>query len=705
MAWPPSTPKTLITSGAAGATHKAAHDEIAAAVSAQVTEMDDRVGAPTSLNAGDTGEGGTVLDSAVNTSLADIVVALERSLTGALRNITSRLDVIENTLQGTPTDAPPPPPPPSNTPTTVSTPKIEDALALDGYGAAPTFSMDGAANSDVLVLLYTDSDGGTTNPLNIPTGWTQVGTTSTVGNIDSIICARWGDWGGSVTVGRGVDRWFGALFRLSGVNLTDVTSAVPVGGSAAPGDQMASLVIPSGNLLLAQATFDGTTGSNGSFPASSEIVAVVPAAADKRGVAGYRFNDTNADTASIGVAIDFTLDPTKTWVKAYGMSLVIPPGTPSGYPAPTNVVDPVTQSPSAVGGKWFSVNADNGKNTYGHGLDSTFSDLIVFRNSILPEMDGFFWFVHPGDSMYHWATDGLYGPKGAWNLFGSSQYAPLDMWNHAVTHLGATTLEAHIGGQGWTITELAAGSALPTAAASWFSTFAKQVNYWMNANSGKRVVMRMMGEFNGTWAANVGSPSGSGDYWIGSAGSKNATYIEAYRRIHAAVEAEMDVGNDLVWAWCPMAWAPGWSSGSVQDPAGAYPGDAYVDLLFPDWYTAPGTRSAQPLTSKGGSFAHLDACIDYMRTISAAKPVGIGEFGVGIPVPGWSAQYPSGWTAQGLWSDFFDVCIDKDVAALNLFYHEHYHGGSDGNVDWTLKNADAATLATFRSKAVTWLNA
>ena len=133
------------------------------------------------------------------------------------------------------------------------------------------------------------------------------------------------------------------------------------------------------------------------------------------------------------------------------------------------------------------------------------------------------------------------------------------------------------------------------------------------ASAGVPLMVRWGHEFNGNW------------YPWGIANNSNnpALYVSAYRHVHDVVTAAG--ATNVQWIW---AYNNGSSPNeSWNDPARAYPGDAYVDWVGIDGYNWGIAPSWDPSGNYWTSFdSMISSAYSQARSIAPRRPVTVSEF-------------------------------------------------------------------------------
>jgi hypothetical protein len=127
------------------------------------------------------------------------------------------------------------------------------------------------------------------------------------------------------------------------------------------------------------------------------------------------------------------------------------------------------------------------------------------------------------------------------------------------------------------------------------------------------ILVRWGHEFNGNWYP----------WGIANNGADPSLYVQAYRHVHDRVTAAG--ARNVQWVW---AYNNGSSPDApYNDPAGAYPGDDYVDWVGIDGYNWGAGPSWDPAGDHWTSFDETFAtAYAKARTVAPNRPVMIGEF-------------------------------------------------------------------------------
>ena len=127
------------------------------------------------------------------------------------------------------------------------------------------------------------------------------------------------------------------------------------------------------------------------------------------------------------------------------------------------------------------------------------------------------------------------------------------------------------------------------------------------------ILVRWGHEFNGNWYP----------WGIANNGADPALYVRAYRHVHDLVERSG--ARNVQWVWA-------FNNGSTpdepyNDPAGAYPGDRYVDWVGIDGYNWGSGPSWDPAGDHWTSFDEtFAAAYAKARAVAPHRPVMLGEF-------------------------------------------------------------------------------
>jgi hypothetical protein len=127
------------------------------------------------------------------------------------------------------------------------------------------------------------------------------------------------------------------------------------------------------------------------------------------------------------------------------------------------------------------------------------------------------------------------------------------------------------------------------------------------------ILIRWGHEFNGNWYP----------WGIANNGNDPSLYVRAYRHVHDLTEAAG--ARNVQWVW---AFNNGSSPDEAyNDPARAYPGDAYVDWIGIDGYNWGFGPSWDPTGEHWASFdATFATAYAKARSVAPGRPVMLGEF-------------------------------------------------------------------------------
>ncbi|WP_083971527.1 glycoside hydrolase family 26 protein [Actinoplanes awajinensis] len=192
------------------------------------------------------------------------------------------------------------------------------------------------------------------------------------------------------------------------------------------------------------------------------------------------------------------------------------------------------------------------------------------------------------------------------------------------------------------------------------------------------ILVRWGHEFNGNWYP----------WGIANNGADPSAYVRAYRHVHDLVQAAG--ARNVQWVW---AFNNGSSPAEpYNDPAGAYPGDAYVDWVGIDGYNWGLGPSWDPAADHWTSFdATFAAAYATARAVAPRKPVMLGEFAStedGGDKARWLREMDT-TLRSGAYPDlklltYFDVIKEEPwsptsspaaLAAFTAWVHRHYMSG------------------------------
>lgn len=173
---------------------------------------------------------------------------------------------------------------------------------------------------------------------------------------------------------------------------------------------------------------------------------------------------------------------------------------------------------------------------------------------------------------------------------------------------------------------------------------------------GRPVHLRFAHEFNGRWYP-----------WSAAGGTPAATYVDAWRHVHAVFT---DRGADAVsWVWSPNAVLD-----DSSDLAPWYPGDEYVDVLGVDGYNWGTSRAWTTWTEPEGVF---DATFAALRALAPAKPILVTEVG---------CAEAGGCKAR--WIESFVRYLQRQPDVEGFVWFEH-----DKETDWRIASSERSARA------------
>ncbi len=209
-----------------------------------------------------------------------------------------------------------------------------------------------------------------------------------------------------------------------------------------------------------------------------------------------------------------------------------------------------------------------------------------------------------------WNGNMLYREMMGQEAAGTTLFTGQDTWTDYVgsaSYVASTTTS--IGAQKlWSIPLFANSSSLKEAATGADDKYFAQVAQSLLASqSSGSIYVRTGWEFNGGW-----------ETW--AAGSDPADYIKAYQQF---VDAFRSVSNRFVFTWCPAEATGG------MNPATAYPGNAYVDIIGLDVYDN-NTYDGNNATAAFNSKVNAQYGLNWLANFAAqnGKQIAIPEWGV-----------------------------------------------------------------------------
>jgi beta-mannanase len=147
---------------------------------------------------------------------------------------------------------------------------------------------------------------------------------------------------------------------------------------------------------------------------------------------------------------------------------------------------------------------------------------------------------------------------------------------------------------------------------------------------GQTVLLRPFHEFNGNWY-----PWGLVNQ--GASSATDAAFIQAWQRIHNIFTQEGATNVKFVWCFSSSG-IPNAATNPWNNPAAAYPGDAYVDWIGFDAYNRGSMTDGQPWTSFD---ATIGSAYNLAVSISSTKPIMLSEMA--------SNEYGDGGAMKSQW--------------------------------------------------------
>ncbi len=185
----------------------------------------------------------------------------------------------------------------------------------------------------------------------------------------------------------------------------------------------------------------------------------------------------------------------------------------------------------------------------------------------------------------------------SWTDFvGSVSYLSRDVWSKVDTPVV------------WSLPLNVKGTALEDAAAGDFNSYYRTAAEWIDRYStSEKIYIRPGWEFNGYWMP-----------W--SAEGKEQAFIDAFRQL---VNTFRSVSDRFEFEWTVNIGNFG------MDPADAYPGDAYVDIVGMDFYHNPAWDPVDPLRAFQ-QMANREYGLKWLEDFATAhgKPTAYSEWGV-----------------------------------------------------------------------------
>ena len=216
----------------------------------------------------------------------------------------------------------------------------------------------------------------------------------------------------------------------------------------------------------------------------------------------------------------------------------------------------------------------------------------------------------------------------------------------------------------WSIPLFANSSSLTEAASGADNSYFVQVAKTLLSNqSSGSIYVRTGWEFNGGW-----------ETW--SAGTDPADYIKAYQQF---VTAFRTVSNRFVFTWCPA------ESGGGMNPATAYPGDAYVDVIGLDVYDN-NTYDGNDPTAAFNTKLNDAYGLNWLSSFAA-------QHGKQIAIPEWGVNSNN--------DAAFVTLMANWIKTHNVAYASYWDanaGGFNGQLS-SMPAVEAAYVAAFGSSA------
>ena len=209
-----------------------------------------------------------------------------------------------------------------------------------------------------------------------------------------------------------------------------------------------------------------------------------------------------------------------------------------------------------------------------------------------------------------WNGNMLYREMMGQEAAGTTLFTGQDTWTDYVgsASWAASTTTSISAQKLWSIPLFANTSSLKEAATGADNTYFAQVaKSLLSSQSSGSIYVRTGWEFNGGW-----------ETW--AAGSDPADYIKAYQQF---VDAFRSVSNRFVFTWCPAEATGG------MNPAAAYPGNAYVDIIGLDVYDN-NTYDGNNATAAFNSKVNAQYGLNWLANFAAqnGKQIAIPEWGV-----------------------------------------------------------------------------
>ncbi|WP_160000751.1 glycosyl hydrolase, partial [Roseomonas sp. 18066] len=174
----------------------------------------------------------------------------------------------------------------------------------------------------------------------------------------------------------------------------------------------------------------------------------------------------------------------------------------------------------------------------------------------------------------------------------------------------------------------------------------------------------------------------NGDWFAWNAIGKEQDFIGAFRQF---VDSFRSVSSRF-----KFEWNVNYAEGGI-DPAKAYPGDAYVDIVGMDFYWTPEYQGSDP-TAAFNKIANAKYGLKWLEAFAAAhgKPTSYSEWGINSNNAGEYLKLVKEWfsTHNVVYQSFWDYTMDKVTslsdgslpnagnAFKDLFGHEDIGGGT-----------------------------
>jgi len=263
-------------------------------------------------------------------------------------------------------------------------------------------------------------------------------------------------------------------------------------------------------------------------------------------------------------------------------------------------------------------------------------------------------------------------------------------WSEYVNSVGwlAATWRNVDRDQHWTIPMFADGGTLANGAAGKYNSYYKAVAQKLIAESAPgsdTIIVRVGEEFNGNWFG-----------W--AAKGREADFIETYQNF---VEAFRSVSSRFDFEWNVNIGNLG------MDPAKAYPGDGYVDIVGMDFYYNTAWDSTNPLTAWDFNVSRQYG-LQWLENFADAhnKPTAYSEWGVMSNSAGPYVEKAAAWfenhdvVMHAYWNsnaDFAGKLSDNSKPSVGAAYKAAF--ADDDGVD--TDTSSGAAIARPSAPAVT----